>query len=90
MWSVLTEVAEIEEELSLASVPMGSSGRGNLHRNCHSLEWEYQMVVAAIEEGSIAVLGITPEEIERLLVGQSIEVVEGVSIALAGTAWNNA
>ena len=36
------------------------------------------MVVEAIEECSIAVLWITPEDIERLLVGQSIEVIEGV------------
>ena len=45
---------------------------------------EHQMVVEAIEKGSIAWLRITPKAVERFLIRQSLQVVEGVPHRLGG------
>ena len=42
------------------------------------------MVVEAIKQSSIAGLGITPKAVERFLVRQSLQVVEGVPHRLGG------
>ena len=42
------------------------------------------MVVEAIKEGSIAGLRVTPKAVERFLVRQSLQVVEGVPHRLGG------
>ena len=42
------------------------------------------MVIKAIEEGSITGLRITPKPVERFLVRQSLQVVEGVPHRLGG------
>ena len=42
------------------------------------------MVVEAIEQGSIAGLRITPKAVERFLIRQSLQVVEGLPHRLGG------
>ena len=48
------------------------------------LRGEHQMVVEAIEEGSIAGLGIAPKPVEGFLVRQTCQVVEGFPHRLGG------